>query len=102
MFFLIRSAFCIGVVALILPGSGGPSTMRDLAIVTQNVAAAQVQHYCARHGDCLATGARMAGLLLGAQGSPLTQARHGPASVSTLAAADLIPAWNGPKPRLGG
>ena len=102
MFFLIRSAFCIGVVALMLPGQGGPSTVRDVAAVTRNAAATQVRHYCARHGDCIATGARVASLLLGTEMPPRMPAHRGPASADTLDAADLIPAWNGPKPRLGG
>ncbi|HEX4765448.1 MAG TPA: hypothetical protein VH414_04135 [Lichenihabitans sp.] len=102
MFFLIRSAFCIGVVALMLPGNEGPSTVRDVAVVTRNAAAAGVRHYCVGHGDCVAAGARVAGLLLGTEMPPRMPTRRGSASADTLGAADLIPAWNGPKPRLGG
>ncbi len=102
MFFLIRSAFCIGVVALLLPGHEGASTVRDVAAVTRTAATAEVRHYCARHGDCIATGARMAGLLLGTEASPKIAARRAPMSASTLEAADLVPTWNGPKLRRGG
>ena len=102
MFFLIRSAFCIGAVALMLPGDEGASVVRDVTAVTRSASAAEAWRYCARHGECVVLSAKLAGLPLRADASPRRTAGRGPISASTLDAADLVPPWSGPKPqRLG-
>jgi Family of unknown function (DUF5330) len=125
MRFLLRAAFWLSVVVLLLPASpstpaaSGPSAAA--AMLAANAAVADMRHFCSRQPDACAVGSQAlnqfghkaqtgAKLLydfltdkLGADanpGSTATRAAAPPAKTSqnTLSPADLAPAWRGSKP----
>ena len=70
MFFLLRSAACIGVVFCMLPDSGGSGALHDLAADGGRLVAGGAQRYCTSNPDCLRAGAK---LVAGAFSAPLDQ-----------------------------
>jgi len=125
MRFLLRAAFWLSVVVVLLPaspstpGASGPSAAE--AMLAANGAVADMRHFCSRQPDACAVGSQAlnqfghkaqtgAKLLydfltdkLGADanpGSTATRALEHPAKTSqnTLTPADLGPPWRGLKP----
>ena len=125
MRFLLRAAFWLSVVVLLLPaspsapGPSGPSAAE--AVLAANAAVADMRHFCSRQPDACAVGSQAlnqfghkaqtgAKLLydfltdrLGADGNPgstATRAVDSPAKTSqnTLTPTDLTPPWRGVKP----
>lgn len=96
MFFLVRSALCIGLVVAALPGfDRGALAHRTLAgLRTQStrIAAMAAEQMCAAQpGRCLAAVNGNGG------GAPVHPSRTTPIPVSrdTLTAADRRPSWSG-------
>ena len=125
MRFLLRAAFWLSVVVVLLPaspstpGASGPSAAE--AMLAANAAVADMRHFCSRQPDACAVGSQAlnqfghkaqtgAKLLydfltdkLGADanpGSTATRTAEQPSKTSqnTLTPADLAPLWRGLKP----
>ena len=125
MRFLLRAAFWLSVVVLLLPaspstpGASGPSAAE--AMLAANAAMTDMRHFCSRQPDACAVGSQAlnqfghkaqtgAKLLydfltdkLGADansGSTATRAADPPSKTSqnTLTPADLAPPWRGLRP----
>ena len=93
MFFLVRSAICIGLVVAALPGSdrGGLAhrTVAGLRTPSARIAAMAAEQMCA------AQPARCLAVLEGPAGGEPVRLRAVPASRDTLTRADRRPAWSG-------
>jgi hypothetical protein len=123
MRFLLRAAFWLSVVVLLLPaspsapGASGPSASE--AMSAANAAVADMRHFCSRQPDACAVGSQAlnqfghkaqagAKMLydfltdkLGADANPGATATQTPehaskSSQNSLTPADLAPAWRGP------
>ena len=127
MFFLLRMAFWVGVVCVLLPSGGAKSTSPDAQIdATQAVslagaAVSDMRGFCDRQPDACAAGGKVAVALghkaeagartiyefittkLNEKSAPAEKAapKLAPASASgqgTLTPADMQPAWHAPVP----
>lgn len=127
MFFLLRMAFWVTVVCVLLPGGGGNSTAPDAQIdATQaatlaGAAVSDMRGFCDRQPDACVVGGKVAIALghkaeagartlyefisarLNEKSAPAekTPAKVVPASSvshGTLTAADMVPAWHAPVP----
>lgn len=127
MFFLLRMAFWVGVVCVLLPSGGAKSTSPDAQIdATQAVslagaAVSDMRGFCDRQPDACATGGKVAVALghkaeagartiyefittkLNEKSAPAEKAapKLAPISASgqgTLTPADMQPAWHAPVP----
>jgi Family of unknown function (DUF5330) len=123
MRFLLRAAFWLSVVVVLLPASpsvpadSGPSTTQ--AMLAANAAMSDMRRFCSRQPDACAVGSQAlnqfghkaqtgAKLLyefltdkLGAEAPPASTATRAVAhasktSQSSLTPADLVPQWRGP------
>ncbi len=68
MFFLVRSAICIGIVACMLPGAGIQPGLHDLAASAGTAASAEIRSYCQGSTECLWRGVKLATALSGQTG----------------------------------
>ena len=93
MFFLIRSAVCIGAVALLATGGGKTDIGRVLDIGGRETAQ-RLGQACVASNDCLRIG--MGLVATAARGGPGRRAAPSDRSVDTLTASDLAPAWTAP------
>ncbi len=127
MFFLLRMAFWLTVVCVLLPGSGTKSTSPEAqidakeAMTFAGAAMSDMRGFCERQPDACVVGGKVAVALghkaeAGARtlldfittkladntGSADKPAAHKPAQQTpgqgTLTPADLAPAWHGPIP----
>ena len=127
MFFLLRMAFWLTVVCVLLPSGGTQSTSPDAqidAVQAASLAGAAVSDmrgFCARQPDACVVGGKVAVALghkaeagartiyefisakLNEKSAPVekTTAKAAPASAAghgTLTAADMAPAWHAPVP----
>jgi hypothetical protein len=119
MFFLLRAAFWLGLVLLLLPSSGSKSVSSIQvgavdALSAANAAVSDMRQFCTRQPDaCVVggqaasalsqqaqTGAKMLYELLNDRVSSNESVRsNNQPSQNTLKPADLTPAWRGPPPR---
>jgi hypothetical protein len=127
MFFLLRMAFWLIVVCVLLPSGGTKSTSPDAQIdavqaaTLAGAAVSDMRGFCARQPDACVVGGKVAVALghkaeagartiyefisakLNEKSAPAekTTARHAPASAAgqgTLTPADMAPAWHAPVP----
>ncbi len=127
MFFLLRMAFWLTVVCVLLPSGGTQSTSSDAQIdavqaaTLAGAAVSDMRGFCARQPDACAVGGKVALAIghkaeagartiydfisakLNEKSAPVekTTAKVTPASASghgTLTAADMAPAWHAPVP----
>ena len=84
MFFLLRSAACIGVVFCMLPESGGSAALHDLAADSGRLVVGGAQRYCTSNPDCLRAGTK---LVAGAFSARFDQASTARPSTRFAAAA---------------
>ena len=127
MFFLLRMAFWLTVVCVLLPSGGTQSTSPDAQIdavqaaTLAGAAVSDMRGFCARQPDACEVGGKVAVALghkaeagartiyefisakLNEKSVPAekTTVRHVPASTAnhgTLTAADMAPAWHAPVP----
>ncbi len=70
MFFLLRSAACIGVVFCMLPDSGGPGALHNLAADGGRLVVGEAHRYCTTNPDCLRAGTTVAAAALSAAVAP--------------------------------
>src|SRR5262245_19115699 len=116
MFFLLRMAFWLCVICVLLPGgtkSTSPEARIDAseAVTMATAAVSDVRGFCERHPDACVTGGKVA-VALGHKAEAgartlyefITKLREksphekpGPAQ-GTLTPADLVPAWQAPVP----
>src|SRR5512135_445459 len=117
MFFLLRMAFWLGVVCVLLP-SGMKSTSPDAqidaseAVTLASAAASDVRGFCERQPDACVTGGKVA-VALGHKAEAgartiyefINKLREKPASSekagagkSTLTPTDMAPVWHAPVP----
>jgi len=117
MFFLLRMAFWLGVVLILLPSSftqRGPST-NDVgtgdAISAASATVEDLRGFCTRQPDACTVGSHLATAIgykaqagAGNGGDAKTAQTKSPqrASQNTLTPADLAPVWRGPQPRKDG
>jgi Family of unknown function (DUF5330) len=126
MRFLLRAAFWLSVVVVLLPASpsapGAPGPSATEAMSAANAAMSDMSHFCSRQPDACAVGSQAlnqfghkaqtgAKLLyefltdkLGAEGSPSATPTRAAAhaaktSQNSLTPADLVPPWRGPGSR---
>ena len=85
MLFLTRSALCIGVVVYMLPGSGGPTALRDVATSAGTAAASQARSYCQGSGRCVQIGVGLAETLVGRNPVPASIRDRLPSNFRPLA-----------------
>jgi hypothetical protein len=123
MRFLLRLAFWLGVVLVVLPSAGsGPAPKMAVssgeAMSAAKAAVTDMRQFCERQADACVVGSQAA-LALGQRaqagakmlyeflneqlgpsetGSVAAAGSAGPASQNTLTAQDLAPAWRGPQP----
>ncbi|HYC17354.1 MAG TPA: DUF5330 domain-containing protein [Pseudolabrys sp.] len=119
MFFLLRMAFWLGVVCVLLP-SGGKSTPPEAqieaseAVTLAGAAVSDVRGFCARQPDACVTGGKVAVALghkaeAGARTiyefisklrakSASSEKPGKPGSEGTLTSTDMAPAWHAPVP----
>lgn len=90
MFFLIRSALCIGLVAYMLPATESEDTMRGLANKARSVATDPFDALCSGCAEAQVAKFVLSGSLVKLSSEPRQR------SVSTLLPSDLVPAWMGP------
>ena len=115
MFFLLRMAFWLGVVCVLLPGGNAksPDAQFDTvdAVSAAGAAVSDMRSFCDRQPDACVTGSKVAVAIghkaeagartiydlisakLGEKDAPTSHAKQG-----TLTPADLAPAWHGPVP----
>lgn len=97
MFFLARSAFCIGLVAYLLPASEGAPSWQGLAEGAEMAATNRLETLCgASPAGCAEVEAAKL-LLMDRIGTP--RSASGSRSISTLAGSDFVPTWSNPAPR---
>ncbi len=122
MFFLVRVAFWLGLVCVLLPGSGsksGPelSSVDTLkAVSAAGATVADMRNFCDRQAEACAVGGQVAEVLghraqEGAKtivefisqqmadqatGSARKSETHKATAQNTLSTTDILPAWNGP------
>lgn len=117
MFFLVRVAFWLGLVCVLLPGSGsksGPelSSVDTLkAVSAASATVADMRGFCGRQAEACAVGGQVAEVLghraqEGAKtivefisqqmAEQATGSARKSGSQNTLSSTDTIPAWNGP------
>ncbi len=96
MFFLIRSAVCIGAVALLVTGGGNAGLGRVLDTDGRDVAQSLGQA-CIASSGCLRIG--MGLVATAARADPDQRAVSLEKSADTLTASDLGPAWIAPRGR---
>ena len=77
MFFLLRSAACIGVVFCMLPDAGGSKALHVLASDGGRLAVGEAERYCTANPDCLRMGASLAAVALSAPSDPVPLPRSG-------------------------
>jgi hypothetical protein len=119
MFFLLRAAFWLGLVFMLLPSSASKSISTapigaSDALSAANAAVSDMRQFCVRKPDVCAvggqaaialeqqarTGAKMLYELLNDRANSHETARSGqPASQNTLKPSDVAPGWRGPAPR---
>ena len=116
MFFLLRLAFWLGLVLLLLPSGGGQhdattnSVSTSQAISAASATVGDLRGFCARQPDACTVGSQVATTLgyraqAGARmlydvlSDALAPQQNDRASQSTLTPADLAPAWRGPPAR---
>jgi hypothetical protein len=127
MFFLLRMAFWLGVVCVLLPGSGARTSAPDTqinateAVTLASAAMSDARGFCARQPDACAVGGKVAVAIghkaeagartlyefittkLSEKSVPAHKAGAKVVSVfapghGTLTALDLAPAWHAPVP----
>lgn len=121
MFFLLRMAFWLGVVCILLPGVGSKSNAPDVqidptqAVTLASAAVSDARGFCDRQPDACAVGGKVAVALghkaeAGARtlyefiSTKLTEASADKTAVKTgpgqgtLTASDMAPAWHAPVP----
>ncbi len=118
MFFLLRAAFWLGLVLLLLPSSATKSVSSAQvgaadALTAAGATISDLRQFCARQPDVCTVGSQAATALeqqarTGAKmlhdlfndriGTNETSRSAKPTSQSTLKPADLAPAWRGPGP----
>jgi hypothetical protein len=112
MFFLLRMAFWLGVVCVLLP-SGSKTTSPEAqidaseAVTLASTAVSDVRGFCERHPDACVTGSKVA-VALGHKAEAgartlydlVTKLREKskPGSEGTLTPADMAPSWHAPVP----
>ncbi|HEY6861136.1 MAG TPA: DUF5330 domain-containing protein [Pseudolabrys sp.] len=118
MFFLLRMAFWLGVVCVLLPTSGMKSTSPDAqikaseAVTLASAAVSDVRGFCERQPDACVTGGKVA-VALGHKAEAgartlyelINKLREKPASIEnagagqgTLTPMDMAPVWHAPVP----
>jgi hypothetical protein len=108
MFFLLRAAFWLGLVLMLLPSSGWKSISSAQlsaadAVSAAGAAVSDMRQFCARQPDVCTVGSQAAQagakilneLFNDRVGSTETARR--PASQNTLKPADHAPGWRGPR-----
>ena len=96
MFFLARSALCIGIVVTMLPGKGDPGALGDVAAAAGRVVSSEVQSVCASRARCADAGMAVGKMILTNKARLPAPPRGDPASTDSLLLADLAPSWRGP------
>jgi uncharacterized protein DUF5330 len=118
MFFVLRMAFWLGVVCVLLPASGMKSTSPDAqinaseAVTLASAAVSDVRGFCERQPDACVTGGKVA-VALGHKAEAgartlyelINKLREKPASSEnagagqgTLTPTDMAPVWHAPVP----
>ena len=106
MFFLLRMAFWLGVVCLLLPGSGAKSPDAKIdaneAMTVASAAVSDARGFCERQPDACLTGGKVA-VALGQRAEAGARTLYQFISErlsdkSTLTRNDLQPAWHAPVP----
>jgi Family of unknown function (DUF5330) len=118
MFFLLRMAFWLGLVCVLLPGSGAMSAKNDVdtgeAVSAATAAVSDMAGFCARQPDACVVGGKVA-VAIGQKAEAgartlydMISAKMAEKSASettastkargTLNASDVQPAWRGPVP----
>src|SRR5262245_2892972 len=118
MFFLLRMAFWLCVVCVLLPsGSKTPSPESQIdaseAVTLASAAVTDVRGFCDRHPDACVTGGKVAvalghkaeagartlyDLVTKLREKSASGAKARPGSESTLTPADMAPGWHAPVP----
>jgi hypothetical protein len=128
MFFLLRTAFWLSIVLILLPSGGGQAPRESApigaidAVSAAGAAVSDMSQFCERQPDACVVGAQAAAVLgqraqagakmvyefinekmiqneTGSIKSQAVAAHGGKASQHTLRPADLKPVWRGPVPR---
>lgn len=84
MFFMVRSAVCIGIVYCMLPDGGGTASLRDLAADAGRSAAGRIDTYCAAQAGCVLAGARVVSAVLAQTAGAGTPVERRPALPAPL------------------
>jgi hypothetical protein len=121
MFFLLRMAFWLGVVCVLLPGGGGdkaaPKIDAASAVVAAGAAVSDMRGFCDRQPQACVVGGKVAVALgqkaeagartlfemvsaqIADKADSKSDAKVIPASTSgTLTATDIAPSWHSPVP----
>ena len=89
MFFLVRSAVCVGIVFCMLPNSGGGKSLQDLATDTGRLAVNKAETYCAASADCAQAGVRLAAAAFTKAAAPADAADRRRVAQASPAASDI-------------
>lgn len=102
MFFLVRSAFCIGAVAFMLPGPNGGPELRDMVAAGRS-ASTELTRRCAQSRECVTAGFKLAGwaaaqpsIARATSGTGKASADTIRPSTDTLRPEDRLVPWRGP------